>query len=220
MKTLLLLLAWLLLCAATPLPPLESPDAVPLGAAVTLRYRLPESGLSLPGLPPLQGLQQLRPPAVADGLLTWQLLAVRPGMLRVPALILENARGQRWETAPLAFDVTAPALPAEASPAPLKPVTLPQDAPPRWPWLVLLLIPALWLVLRRRPRRFSPEDSDQRLARLAAELDSACGDEHPEITGLRQVIEALRFATVVPAGVDLDQLEQQVRALRDGGERV
>jgi len=220
MKYLLLIPAWLLLCAATPLPPLESPNAVELGAAVTLRFRLPEPGLTLPGLPSLQGLQQLQPPAVADGLLTWQLLAVRPGTLQVPALTLENDHGRRWETATLAFDVTAPTLPAEASPAPLKPATLPQDAPPRWPWLVLLLIPALWLALRRRSHSAYPEDSDQRLARLAAELGTVSGDADPEITGLRQVIEALRFAPVVPPGVDLDHLEQQVRALRDGGERT
>lgn len=221
MRGVLLGLGWLLLCAAGPLPAIDPPARVPLGSALTLRYRLPATDLRLPGLPPLAGLQQLQPPQQHGGLLTWRLLAVRPGPQTVPALVLEDSHNRRWETADTPITVTTPPLAAGARPAGLKPI--PEEAAsPRQPvrlWWWLLPLPLLAWSVRRSWRRRQPAKSrDQRLARLAALLADQPPGAPGEVVALRRLLEQLRFAPGGSETADLDRLEARIRSLvTDGG---
>jgi len=192
-------LGWLLLTAAGPLPEL-APPAPRLGEPFVARYPLPEPGLTLSGLPALPPLELLAPPRTGEGELRLYLVAMRPGAVRIPALLLESETGTRVETAAVELQV-ASGLAGDSTIAPFKSLPSPPPAPARrwWPLLLLLLggglaVPVLvrrW----RRPQPASPGDAEELLlARLQRQLEAAPGAADPAWRQLREELLRLRFA--------------------------
>ncbi len=195
----LLGLGWLLLTAAGPLPELNPPRPR-LGEPFVASYPLPEPGLKLSGLPALTPFELLAPPYAGAGELRLYLVAMRPGPVRIPSLLLESQNGARFETAAVDLQI-ASGLADDSTIAPFKSLPSPPPAPGRRWWHLLLLLLAGGLavpVLVRRLRRPQPEltgDSEESLlVRLQRQLEAVPGDADPAWRQLRDELLRLRFA--------------------------
>lgn len=190
-----------LLIAAAPVPVHLTPDPPRLGVPLLLTVELPDASTELAGLPPLAPFELLEPPRREGRQLRLLLLPMRPGEQTIPSLPLRQEATGQLATAGLTVTV-AEAVPADAAPAPLKP--LPGGGRTFTPWLAALLLPLLAaLLLWRRHSHAKP--SPPRLAELTGEalltelqrrLTAAVGIPAAQQLELAQRLERLRFAPV------------------------
>lgn len=217
----LLGLGWLLLTAAGPTPQLNPPRPR-LGEPFVASYPLPEPGLRLTGLR-RSPLELLAPPHTKDGELRLYLVAMRPGPVRIPTLLLESQTGTRVETAAVELQV-ASGLASDSAIAPFKSLPSPPPAPASrwWPLCFLLLLAgslALPLLRRRlrRPQTGPPGDAEELLlTRLQRQLEAAPGEEDPAWRQLHEELLRLRFAPGPRPPQAVAHLAEKI-ALQTGG---
>lgn len=216
-RAVLLLLAWLLLSAAAPVPVRLTPERPVLGMPLLLTAELPE-GCELAGLPPLAPFELLVPPRTENGTLRLLLLPMRPGDTRIPSLPLRQA-GRQLSTEEVPLTV-ADGIAADARPAPLKALPGATSAPSRWMAAAFTLLAVTaggvwWLYRRRAPRppRLEELSGEELLAELQRRLAtlSQLPVERREVLASR--LERLRFAPEPTCAAAIEQLRDELLSL-------